>query len=241
MLFSAVKLDGVETRPYLSNEEVHPSQKRVHRLVWILALEVADRFRRYEDAWRRFSRFLPDDQVELFRSLDPHAVALLEPIEAGPNDLLDVVEGYTHQLMQLCDRFRDLGSAWEGYVRGNKKLLEESGILVSREESLKAACMAESFIDDIPFKPLNGLQRNISHADRPISELMAWWRRPFIEDIGGGHFDVCCLDGSHPTEVGLVGSASSIEEAVKIAKSYEPYTMGRRLGTSDADDLPASA
>ena len=85
---------------------------------------------------------------------------------------------------------------------------------------------AETMIDGVLVNPEDTPEAEIPHHERTQSEIMMWWRLPYI--IGQDkEWSVYCLDGGAHDRPTLVGQGRSLKEAVKIAKGRFPESFAR--------------
>ena len=82
---------------------------------------------------------------------------------------------------------------------------------------------AEALIDGILVDPSPAPDHSTPNEDRPFTEIMAWWRRPYIETKDApGFFVVHCLDGGAWDRPTQIGAYKTLPDAVKAAKAYRP-------------------
>lgn len=77
---------------------------------------------------------------------------------------------------------------------------------------------AADFVDGVLIDPTDAPQ-DMPNEDRDPAELMAWWRRPYIE-TRDEIYVVLCLDGGAWDRSTMIGHSSDLAEAVEIAKKY---------------------
>lgn len=87
---------------------------------------------------------------------------------------------------------------------------------------------AADFVDGVLIDPTDAPQ-DTPNEDRDLAELMAWWRRPYIE-TRGETYAVLCLDGGAWDRSTVIGSSSDLAEAVEIAKKYRTEATGVYVG-----------
>lgn len=83
---------------------------------------------------------------------------------------------------------------------------------------------ADDCVDGVLIDPENAPDSNTPNENRPVAELMAWWRRPYITtpQTDAGHYAVYCLDGGAWDRPTMIGHSPDFAEAVEIAKAYRP-------------------
>ncbi len=79
---------------------------------------------------------------------------------------------------------------------------------------------AADSVDGVLIDPTDAPQ-DMANEERDIEELMAWWRRPYIQ-TRGATFVVLCLDGGAWDRSTMIGHSTDLAEAVEIAKAYRP-------------------
>jgi|TARA_R100000789_G_scaffold100516_1_gene111214 hypothetical protein len=85
---------------------------------------------------------------------------------------------------------------------------------------------AETMIDGVLVNPENIPEAGIPHHERTQSEIMMWWRLPYI--VGQDkEWSVYSLDGGANDRPSFVGQGRSLKEAVKIAKGQFPQSFAR--------------
>lgn len=86
---------------------------------------------------------------------------------------------------------------------------------------------AADMIDGILIDPVAPPASDIPNVSRPVDEIMAWWRLPYIVASTAGPFHIYCLDGGALDRPTMIGQAATLPEAIEIAKAYraEAYAM----------------
>lgn len=80
---------------------------------------------------------------------------------------------------------------------------------------------AADMIDGVLIDPAAPPSSDIPNESRPMGEVMAWWRLPYIITRGiAGSCDIHCLDGGAWDRPTMIGQAATLPEAVEIAKAY---------------------
>lgn len=87
---------------------------------------------------------------------------------------------------------------------------------------------AADSVDGVLIDPTDAPQ-DMPNEDRDPAEIMAWWRRPYIETRGQTYI-VLCLDGGAWDRSTMIGHSTDLAEAVKIAKAYRVKAQGVRVG-----------
>lgn len=84
---------------------------------------------------------------------------------------------------------------------------------------------AVDMIDGVLIDPVDQPDSFTPISERPVDELLAWWRLPYVVTASGpvGGYDVRCLDGGANDRPISIGSASTLSEAVEIAKARRPH------------------
>ena len=86
---------------------------------------------------------------------------------------------------------------------------------------------AADIVDGILIDPANAPDSNTPNEDRPIEEILAWWRRPYITT--GGQFTFYCLDGGAWDRPTAIGWKETLAEAIEVAKAYRPKASEVRV------------
>ena len=86
---------------------------------------------------------------------------------------------------------------------------------------------AADIVDGILIDPANAPDSNTPNEDRPIEEILAWWRRPYITT--GGQFTIRCLDGGAWDRPTVIGWKETLAEAVEVAQAYRPKASEVRV------------
>ena len=91
---------------------------------------------------------------------------------------------------------------------------------------------AADIVDGILIDPANAPDSNTPNEDRPIEEILAWWRRPYITTNNmNAPFDVYCLDGGAWDRPTMIGRKETLAEAVEMAKAYSPVAHKAYVST----------
>lgn len=86
------------------------------------------------------------------------------------------------------------------------------------------AVEAEALVDGVLLNPRCPPDGSTPHLHRPIRELLAWWRLPYIVGQGDA-FEVRCLDGGANDRPTHIGHAATAAEAARLARAYSPTTI----------------